>query len=150
MCEFFMASSRSSWQRQITIVILNRLIYILQRLMQFFSVVFNILRSLWWMAFGLGNYWDNKLSPRSKECRLRYNNGDESVQVVDTASLKLEQFYLAFLVLFIGHCLALMQFIRERIIVHHHSPLVKQSTNFSIHQNLNQLQHRQTPRCGQN
>jgi len=86
------------------------------------------------MAFGLGNYWDNKLSPRSKECRLNYNNGDESVHVVDKSRLKLEQFYLAFLVLFIGYCLALVQFIRERIITHRHSRLAQQDPNFSIQQ----------------
>ena len=59
----------------------------------------------------------NKLLPVPRQCLLQYNNKGESVQLVDRARLKLEQFTVAFAVLFIGYVLALLQFIRERFIL---------------------------------
>jgi len=73
-------------------------------------------RSFWFAAFGLAQYWAKKTVPLAKQCWLQYDIRGEFVQLVDKVPLKLEQFYLAFVVLFIGYLLALMQFIRERFI----------------------------------
>jgi len=40
----------------------------------------------------------------------------EAVQLVDKVRLKLEQFYVAFAILFAGYALSLIQFLRERFI----------------------------------
>ena len=58
----------------------------------------------------------NKLMAIPHQCLLQYNKNGESVQLVDRVRFKLEQFRVAFIVLFIGYFLALIQFIRERII----------------------------------
>ena len=54
--------------------------------------------------------------PGAPQCQLKYNNRGECVNVVDQARLKLEQFYIAFGVLFGGLFLASLQFLRERFI----------------------------------
>ena len=54
--------------------------------------------------------------PVAKQCRLHYNSEGESIKLVDRARIILEQFYLAFLVLFIGYAIALFQFTREYLI----------------------------------
>jgi len=54
--------------------------------------------------------------PVAKQCRLPYNSQGESVKLVDRTRLKLEQFYLAFLILLIGYILAFIQLIREHFI----------------------------------
>ena len=59
----------------------------------------------------------NKLMSAPHQCLLEYNNKGESVQVVERVRLKLEQFTVAFVVLFIGYVLALLQFLRERFIL---------------------------------
>ncbi len=45
--------------------------------------------------------------PVAKQCRLHYNSEGESVKLIDRARIKLEQFYLAFIVLFIGYSVPL-------------------------------------------
>jgi len=45
---------------------------------------------------------------------LKYNSQGESVHLVDKARIKLEQLYVAFIVLLIGHFFAMVQFLRER------------------------------------
>jgi len=51
------------------------------------------------------------------QCILKYNIFGECVNVAgDGVRLKLEQFYIAFGVLFGGYVLALLQFLRERLI----------------------------------
>jgi len=74
-------------------------------------------RSYWWNSVGLQRYWMNKLMSAPRQCLLEYNNKGESVQVVERVRLKLEQFTVAFVVLFIGYVLALLQFLRERFIL---------------------------------
>jgi len=58
----------------------------------------------------------NKLMAIPRQCLLQYNNAGESVQLVERVRFKLEQFRVAFIVLFIGYVLALIQFIRELFI----------------------------------
>ena len=74
--------------------------------------------SLRYHAFGLGEYWIKKYSPSAPQCQLKYNSRGECVKIVDKGRLKLEQFYIAFAVLFGGYVLALLQFMRERFIRH--------------------------------
>jgi len=57
-----------------------------------------------------------KTVPKTSQCNLQYNNNGEFVQLVDRARLKLNQFYVAFGVLFAGYALAFVQFLRERFI----------------------------------
>ena len=56
-----------------------------------------------------------------RQCKLDYNHRGESIKLVDRARLKLEQFYVAFIILFVGYVLALIQFIREGFISRGHS-----------------------------
>ncbi len=72
-------------------------------------------RSFWWHSLGLQEYWKKKMVPKTPQCKLDYNNRGEAVQLVERARIKLEQFYVAFAVLFAGYFLALLQFIRERL-----------------------------------
>lgn len=81
------------------------------------AIVFlQTLRSYWWHAFGFQSYWERKMLQRAPQCQLKYNSKGESVKMVENARLKLEQFYVAFIALFVGCILALMQFIREQFI----------------------------------
>lgn len=74
-------------------------------------------RSLWWHAFGLQNYWMKKGLPKeSSHCLLNYNEKDQSVKLLDKVQFKLGQFYVTFVALFVGYVLALVQFLRERLI----------------------------------
>ena len=73
-------------------------------------------RSLWWNSLGFQAYWTNKLTPVPRQCLLQYNNNGEDVKIVERARLKLEQFSVAFIVLFAGYVLAIIQFLRERFI----------------------------------
>jgi len=75
-----------------------------------------ICRSFLWHSLGLHNYWFKYYNPEATRCRLSYNSQGESVELVDQARIQLKQFYLAFLVLFIGYILAFVQFTRERFI----------------------------------
>ncbi len=52
--------------------------------------------------------------PDAPQCQLKYNQQGECVNLVNQARLKVEQFYIAFAVLFGGYILSLLQFIRER------------------------------------
>ena len=72
--------------------------------------------SLYWHSFGAQEYWKKKWQPKAPQCRLKYNSNGETVQLADLTRLKLEQFTVAFGVLFVGYCLSLMQFLRERFI----------------------------------
>jgi len=45
--------------------------------------------------------------------KLKYNRNGEAVQLANLTRLKLEQFTVAFGVLFVGHFLVLLQLIRE-------------------------------------
>lgn len=83
-----------------------------------FTIFAWISRSFWWHSFGLTLYWEKRLAPRAEQCRLDYNSRGGTVQISQLAPFKLEQFYFAFLVLFIGYILALLQFIRERLAYH--------------------------------
>jgi len=62
------------------------------------------------------DYWIKKIFPSAPQCQLKYNSRGECVKIVDQARLKLEQFYIAFAILFGGYVLALLQFLRERFI----------------------------------
>ena len=74
-------------------------------------------RSYLWDSFGLQDYWRRKLAPRVDQCRLKYNSRGGSAQVIKDLAVrfKLQQYYLAFVLLFTGFALAFIQFIRERI-----------------------------------
>ena len=72
--------------------------------------------SLYWHGFGLQDHWKKKLVPTAPQCKLNYNINGEAVQLADLSRLKLEQFTVAFGVLFAGYFLALLQFLRERFI----------------------------------
>ena len=76
------------------------------------------IRSYLYHSMGFQRYWMQRLMPVPSQCLLQYNNQGESVQLVDGVRLKLEQFYVAFVVLFVGYALALIQFLRERFIIH--------------------------------
>ena len=78
--------------------------------------MFEIFRSISWHSLGLHTYWVKYYIPEATRCRLSYNSQGESVELVDQARIQLKQFYLAFLVLFIGYVLAFFQFLRERFI----------------------------------
>ena len=56
------------------------------------------------------------MMPGALQCQLKYNSWGECVSLVDQVRLKLEQFYIAFAVLFGGYVLALFQLLRERFI----------------------------------
>ncbi len=81
------------------------------------TLIFNIDRSFLYAQFGLMLYWTNKMIPAQSQCQLHYNDNGEYVKLVNGARIKLEQFYVAFVVLFVGYILALLQFLRERFIV---------------------------------
>ena len=66
-------------------------------------------------SLGFTDYWVKKLARRADQCRLDYNSRGGTVQMIQLAPLKLNQFYLAFLVLFVGYILAMFQFVRERM-----------------------------------
>ena len=80
------------------------------------NLYFNI-RSYWYHAFGFGIYWRQKMIPVPRQCLLQYNLQGEFVQLADLARLELGQFSVAFIVLFVGYVLALLQFLRERFIL---------------------------------
>jgi len=75
---------------------------------------FHYPRSLWFHAYGLNEYWRKKTFHVAPQCMLQYDSQGESVQLVDKARLKLEQFYVPFGALFIGYVLTLIQFLKER------------------------------------
>ncbi len=54
--------------------------------------------------------------PVPRQCLLQYNNNGEDVEIVERARLKLEQFSVAFIVLFAGYVLAIIQKLRERFV----------------------------------
>jgi len=73
-------------------------------------------RSLWWNSLGFQAYWTNTFMPVPRQCLLQYNNNGEDVEIVERARLKLEQFSVAFIVLFAGYVLAIIQKLRERFV----------------------------------
>ncbi len=84
----------------------------------FIAIMFKKLvpRSYWYHSFGLKDYWQKKMNSDAPQCLLKYDSVRESVKIVDKARLKLEQFYGAFIVLFVGYALSLIQFLRELFI----------------------------------
>ena len=84
-----------------------------------FTLIENFfIRSFWYVSLGFPDYWTNKVYvPVPRQCLLHYNSNGEDVKLVDKAQLKLDQFYVAFIVLFVGYVLALLQFLRERFII---------------------------------
>jgi len=73
-------------------------------------------RSFRYISTGLNKYWAKKLRQGAPQCRLQYNSQGESVKLAELSPLKLEQFYVAFAILFCGYALALIQFLGERFI----------------------------------
>ncbi|XP_046461748.1 glutamate receptor ionotropic, delta-2-like [Daphnia pulex] len=72
--------------------------------------------SLWFHAAGLHDYWYFKLEKFPRNCQLNYNNKGVVTKRSSRSRLKLQQFYLPFLILFSGFMLAIVQFCRERFI----------------------------------
>ena len=79
-------------------------------------IIYYINRSFLYSQFVLLLYWTNTMIPAQSQCQLQYNDKGENVKLVNGARIKLEQFYVAFIVLFVGYVLALLQFLRERFI----------------------------------
>ena len=77
---------------------------------------FLLYSSLFWHCFGLKDYAMRRWVPTAPQCKLKYDSSGQSVQLADISRLKLEQFIVAFGVLFFGYFLALLQFLRERFI----------------------------------
>ena len=68
------------------------------------------------MDTGLRDYYYGKYEKMPKECQLNYNS--KGVAAKRTSNrIKLEQFYLPFLILFFGYLLAFVQFCREKFIL---------------------------------
>ena len=78
-------------------------------------------RSLWYFNFGLTDY--GKKDMKRKRCLLNYNSQGFSTKR-SSNRIKLELFYLPFLILFIGYLLAFVQFLREKFI---HCPVQRSS-----------------------
>ena len=72
-------------------------------------------RAMWYYSSGIFNYWYVVREKYPKECMLTYNSKGQSLRKLSHRRLKLEQFYLPFLILFGGYFLAFMQFIREKL-----------------------------------
>lgn len=82
---------------------------------KFLEITFLWFRSLWFHAAGLHDYWYFKREIYPRQCQLNYNNRGVVSKRSNSSRLKLEQFYLPFLVLFSGYMLAIVQFCRERL-----------------------------------
>lgn len=95
----------------------NTVLYSIRLLLNcsYFKTIF--FRSYLWDSSGLQDYWRKKLAPQVNQCRLKYNSRGGSAQVIKDLAVrfKLQQYYLAFLLLFTGFVFAFIQFIRERI-----------------------------------
>ncbi|XP_059350795.1 glutamate receptor ionotropic, delta-2-like [Daphnia carinata] len=70
--------------------------------------------SLWFHAAGLREYWSVRQEKYPKQCELIYNNKGTSIKR-SSNRIKLEQFYLPFLLLLGGYVLGLIQFFREHL-----------------------------------
>ncbi|XP_046650897.1 uncharacterized protein LOC124341986 [Daphnia pulicaria] len=70
--------------------------------------------SLWFIDVGLRVYWYGKHEKIPDQCRLDYNSKGVASKR-SSSRIKLEQFYLPFLVLFGGYLLAFVQFCRENL-----------------------------------
>ena len=70
---------------------------------------------LWYDAFGLDLYWKRQVKyATTGECLLKYNaKGAEATTA--NAPLKLKQLYVPFVLLLIGHLIALFLFAREKM-----------------------------------
>ncbi|XP_057374594.2 uncharacterized protein LOC130695477 [Daphnia carinata] len=69
--------------------------------------------SLWFVAFGFGNFWLKRYMVEPEHCQLRYNNKGVSTKR-SSNPIKLVQFYLPFLILFVGYAMAFLQFCVEK------------------------------------
>jgi hypothetical protein len=72
-------------------------------------------RSLWFFDTGLRDYWFEAYENPPEKCRLDFNSKGVVTKKFDN-QIKLEHFYLPFLILFGGYLLAFMQFLREKFI----------------------------------
>ncbi len=72
-------------------------------------------RSLWFFDTGLREYWFKAYEKPPEKCRLDFNSKGVATKTYDN-QIKLEHFYLPFLILFGGYLLAFMQFFREKFI----------------------------------
>ncbi|EFX69516.1 hypothetical protein DAPPUDRAFT_113577 [Daphnia pulex] len=70
--------------------------------------------SLWFIDIGMRVYWYGKHDKLPDQCRLDYNSKGVASKR-SSNRIKLEQFYLPFLVLFCGYLLAFVQFCRENL-----------------------------------
>ena len=70
---------------------------------------------LWYAAFGMEYYWRRSVASKiNQECLLNYNaKGVEATTA--NAPLKLKQLYVPFVLLLIGHLIALFLFAREKM-----------------------------------
>ncbi|KAK4023796.1 hypothetical protein OUZ56_009195 [Daphnia magna] len=69
--------------------------------------------ALWFLAFGLRDYLYKKYETEPAHCQLRYNNKGVSTKS-SSNPIKLVQFYLPFLILFVGYAVACFQFCIEK------------------------------------
>ncbi|KAI9560828.1 hypothetical protein GHT06_011780 [Daphnia sinensis] len=70
--------------------------------------------SLWFIDVGLRAYWYDEHEKQPEKCKLQYNSKGVSTKRF-SKRIKLQQFYLPFLILFSGYMLAFFQFCREKL-----------------------------------
>ncbi|XP_057372903.1 glutamate receptor ionotropic, delta-1-like isoform X1 [Daphnia carinata] len=69
--------------------------------------------SLWFIAIGMREYWYAEHDKQPEKCKLQYNSKGVATKR-SSKRIKLQQFYLPFLILFSGYLLAFIQFCREK------------------------------------
>lgn len=75
---------------------------------------FSPYRALWFIDVGLRAYWYDKHDKQPEKCKLQYNSKGVSTKR-SSKRIELQQFYLPFLILFIGYVLAFLQLCREKL-----------------------------------
>ncbi|KAK4005333.1 hypothetical protein OUZ56_007050 [Daphnia magna] len=70
--------------------------------------------ALWFIDVGLRAYWYDKHDKQPEKCKLQYNSKGVSTKR-SSKRIELQQFYLPFLILFIGYVLAFLQLCREKL-----------------------------------
>ncbi|XP_059350682.1 glutamate receptor ionotropic, delta-1-like isoform X2 [Daphnia carinata] len=70
--------------------------------------------SQWFIDVGLRDYWYGQHDKQPEKCKLQYNSKGVATKRF-SKRIKLQQFYLPFLILFSGCLLALIQFCREKL-----------------------------------
>jgi hypothetical protein len=102
------------WGNQSRVIILICLSPSKTDFCSWWSIGLYLFRSLWFIDVGLRVYWYGKHDKLPDQCRLDYNSKGVASKR-SSNRIKLEQFYLPFLVLFCGYLLAFVQFCRENL-----------------------------------